>query len=172
MDREYEIVPVFVPTDTDLRPISSIVPGASVGRLAAGERSVSTVKRLAERRKERSERNQPPNGSVAHLRRPQAGTNARGAKWAQGHQGARHALVPAGLVQGLCPKKVILDEQVMAWVDITEFPPPRSIQIRLEIQDSSLSKSESLSRSLTVFSCNLSPPSDSARSPQMLRRLP
>src|SRR5580692_6407163 len=88
MDREYEIVPVFVPTDTDLRPISSIVPGASAGRLAAGERRVSTVKRLAERRKERSDRSQPPNGSVAHLRRPQAGTNAGRAKWAQGCQGA------------------------------------------------------------------------------------
>jgi hypothetical protein len=56
--------------------------------LAAGERSVSKVKRLAERRKERSDRSQPPNGSPARLRRPQAGTNARGAKWSQGRQGA------------------------------------------------------------------------------------
>lgn len=68
----------------DLHPIFSIVPGASVGRLAAGERSVSTVKRLAERRKERSDRSQPPKGSAARLRRPQAGTNARGAKWSTG----------------------------------------------------------------------------------------
>jgi hypothetical protein len=29
-----------------------------------------------------------PNGSVAQLRGPQAETNARGAKWSNGHQGA------------------------------------------------------------------------------------
>jgi hypothetical protein len=37
---------------------------------------------------ERSDRSQPLNGSVARLRRPQAGTNVRGAKWSQGCQGA------------------------------------------------------------------------------------
>ena len=114
-------MPVFIPTDTNLRPISSIVPGASVGRLAAGERSVSTVKRLAERRKERSERNQPPNGSVAHLRRPQAGTNARGAKWAQGCQGAITARgtrwFRRGLFKGFAPKKSSLTSKL--WPGLT-----------------------------------------------------
>jgi hypothetical protein len=38
--------PAFIPPDTDLRSICRIMPGASVGRLAAGERSVSKVKRL------------------------------------------------------------------------------------------------------------------------------
>ncbi len=46
-----------------------------------------------------------------------------GRKGVRGDHGARHALVPAGLVPGLCPKKVILDAQVMTWVDITKFPP-------------------------------------------------
>lgn len=79
---------VFVHLVLICRMFPGIVPGASVGRLAVGERSVSTVKRLAERRKERSDRSQPLNGSVAQLRRPQAGTDARGAKWSQGSQGA------------------------------------------------------------------------------------
>jgi len=54
--------------------------GASVERLAAWERSVSTVKRLAERWKERRDRSQALNGSASRLRRPQAGTSAREAE--------------------------------------------------------------------------------------------
>jgi hypothetical protein len=69
-------------------PVLESALGASVERLAAGERSVSKVKRSAERRKERSDRSQPPNGSAAQLRCPQARTNARGARWSQGRQGA------------------------------------------------------------------------------------
>jgi hypothetical protein len=76
--------PVFIHLTLICRLFHWIMSGASVGRLAAGERSGSTVKRLAERRKERSDRSQPPNGSAARLRCPQAGTNARGAKWSQG----------------------------------------------------------------------------------------
>jgi hypothetical protein len=72
--------------DSDLPAGSRIVPVASVGRLAAGERSISKVKSLAERRKERSGRSQSPNGRPARLRHLQAGTNARGAKWSQGRQ--------------------------------------------------------------------------------------
>jgi len=89
----------FRSPDTDLPHVS---PGSwRVLRLRGwlpGERSVSKVKRLAERRKERSDRSQPLNGSVARLRRPQAGTNVRGAKWSQGIrvQSRRDACAGAG----------------------------------------------------------------------------
>lgn len=62
--------------------------GASVEWLAAWERSASIVKGSGERRKKRSDRSQPLNGSIAQLRRPQAGTSARGAEWSQRRQGA------------------------------------------------------------------------------------
>ena len=145
-------------------------------KLAAGGRSVATAKRLAERRKERNDRSQPPNGSVAQLRGPQAETNARGAKWSKGHQGAITVRSACWfrriLVAAIRAKRLFYDRAVDDLNAIIKFPPMRSIQIRLETQDNSPSKSGSLSRSPTTFSCIPSPPSDSACSPQMLRRLP
>jgi hypothetical protein len=70
----------------------------------------------------------PRNCAVLKPERTRAEQSGR--KGIRGDHGARHALVPAALVGQLCSKKVILDAQVMIGVDITKFPPPRSIQIR------------------------------------------
>ena len=127
--------------DSDLPAGSWIVPVASVGRLAAGERSGSKVKPLAERRKERSDRGQSSNGSPARLRHLQAGTNARGAKWSQGHQGAitersvrwfRRVLVAELHIKRLIPNRL--------GDSIIESLPPQLPEIRSKRQNNWRSK--------------------------------